>query len=140
VSRHAFEYALLRVVPRIERDEAINAGVLLYCRGLDYLGAEVRLDPARLAALDPAADADAIRCALDSVVAQCGSGPAQAARLAGPAGEEDRGRRFRRLTAPRSTAIQAGPVHTGLTADPAADLTRLLAALVLPLPPRTTSS
>ncbi|HZG90075.1 MAG TPA: DUF3037 domain-containing protein [Pseudonocardia sp.] len=140
MSRHAFEYALLRVVPRIERDEAINAGVLLYCRGLDYLGAEVRLDPARLAALDPAADADAIRCALDSVVAQCGSGPAQAARLAGPAGEEDRGRRFRRLTAPRSTAIQAGPVHTGLTADPAADLTRLLAALVLPLPPRTTSS
>ena len=140
MSRHAFEYALLRVVPRIERGEAINAGVLLYCRGLDYLGAEVRLDPARLAALDPAADADAIRCALDSVVAQCGSGPAQAARLAGPAGEEDRGRRFRRLTAPRSTVIQAGPVHTGLTTDPAADLTRLLAALVLPLPPRTTSS
>jgi hypothetical protein len=133
VTRHPFEYALLRVVPRIERGEAINAGVLLYCRGLDYLGAAVRLDAARLAALDPAADVEAVGCALESVAAQCGSGGATAARLAGPAGEEDRGRRFRRLTAPRSTIVQAGPVHTGLTADPLADLTRLLTALVLPL-------
>jgi hypothetical protein len=133
VTRHPFEYALLRVVPRIERGEAINAGVLLYCRGLDYLGAAVRLDAARLAALDPAADVEAVGCALESVAAQCGSGEATAARLAGPAGEEDRGRRFRRLTAPRSTIVQAGPVHTGLTADPLADLTRLLTALVLPL-------
>jgi hypothetical protein len=133
VSRHPFEYALLRVVPRIDRGEAINAGVLLYCRGLDYLGAAVRLDPARLAAIDPAADGEAIGCALESLAAQCGSGAAQAARLAGPAGEEDRGRRFRRLTAPRSTVVQAGPVHTGLTADPPADLARLLTTLVLPL-------
>jgi hypothetical protein len=128
--RHPFEYALLRVVPRIERGEAINAGVLLYCRGLDYLGAAVHLDVARLAALDPAADAAAIGCVLESVAVQCGAGTAQIARLAGPAGEEDRGRRFRRLTAPRSTVVQAGPVHTGLTADPAADLARLLTALV----------
>jgi hypothetical protein len=131
--RHPFEYALLRVVPRVERGEAINAGVLLYCRGLDYLGAAVRLDAARLAALDPAADVMAIGCALESVAAQCGWDAAQAARLAGPAGDEDRGRRFRRLTAPRSTVVQAGPVHTGLTADPPADLTRLLTSLVLPL-------
>jgi len=132
--RHAFEYAVLQVVPRVERGEAMNAGVLLYCRSLDYLGAAVRLDRARLAALDPHADAEAIGCALEAVAARCATGPASAARLAGPAGEEDRGRRFRRFTAPRSTVVRAGPVHTGLTADPAADLARLLTTLVLPLP------
>ena len=74
MNRHPFEYAAVRVVPRIERGEAINAGVLLYCRGLDYLGARVHLDDARLRALDPAADAAGIarraatrwrRCARD---------------------------------------------------------------------------
>jgi hypothetical protein len=132
--RHAFEYALVRVVPSIERGEAFNAGVLLYCRELDYLGARVHLDPRRLAALDPHADAATIGRALESVVAVCADGSAEAARYAGPAGDEDRGRRFRRLTAPRSTVVQSGPVHTGLTADPSADLDRLLAALVLSRP------
>ncbi|WP_433274108.1 DUF3037 domain-containing protein [Pseudonocardia xinjiangensis] len=132
--RHAFEYAVLRVVPRIERGESFNAGVLLYCRPLDYLGARVHLDPQRLCVLDPAADGTVIARALDAVAALCGDGRTEAARYAGPAGEEDRGRRFRRLTAPRSTIVQAGPVHTGLTADPEAELDRLLAALVLPLP------
>jgi hypothetical protein len=130
--RHPFEYAVLRVVPRIERGESINAGVLLYCRALDYLGAAVHLDRARLAALDPAADAGAVACALEAVVALCAASSAEAARHAGPAGEEDRGRRFRRLTAPRSTIVQAGPVHTGLTADPAGTLEHLLTTLVLP--------
>jgi hypothetical protein len=129
----AFEYAVLRVVPSIERGEAFNAGVLLYSRELDFLGARVQVDPRRLAALDPAADAEAIRCALDAVVALCADGPAEAARRAGPAGAEDRGRRFRRLTAPRSTIVQPGPVHTGLTADPAATLEHLFATLVLPI-------
>lgn len=133
MARDAFEYALLKVVPRIERGETINAGVLLYCRGLDFLGARVRLDHRRLAALDPTADAEAIACALDAVIALCHDGPAGTARHAGPAGAEDRGRRFRRLTSPRSTVVQAGPVHTGLTADPDVDLDRLLARLVLPL-------
>ena len=130
-TRHAFEYALLRVVPRIERGEAINAGVLIYSRPLDFLGARVHLDVPRLRALDPTADDAVIACALDSVVAQCGDGRRRPPGYAGPAGEEDRGRRFRRLTAPRSTIVQAGPVHTGLTADPAADLARLLTTLVL---------
>ena len=134
MSRHAFEYALLRVVPRIERGEAINAGVLLYCRPLDYLGARVHLDSRRLCALDPDADSVVIARALDAVVAVCDDGDTEAARYAGPAGEEDRGRRFRRLTAPRSTIVQAGPVHTGITADPEAELDRLLQTLVLPLP------
>ena len=132
--RHAFEYAVLRVVPRIERGESFNAGVLLYCRPLDYLGARVHLDPERLCVLDPAADGAVIARALDAVAALCGDGHTEAARYAGPAGEEDRGRRFRRLTAPRSTIVQAGPVHTGLTTDPEAELDRLLSALVLPLP------
>ncbi len=128
----AFEYALLRVVPCVERGELFNAGVLLYCRELDYLGARVDLDAHRLAALDPHADPAAIRRALDAVVAVCADGSAEAARHAGPAGAEDRGRRFRRLTAPRSTVLQPGPVHTGLTVDPAATLQHLFATLVLP--------
>jgi hypothetical protein len=132
--RAPFEYAVLRVVPRIERGEAINAGVLLYSRPLDFLGARVYLDMDRLLAIDPSADGAVISRALESVVAQCGDGRTEAARYAGPAGQEDRGRRFRRLTAPRSTIVQAGPVHTGLTDDPVAELERLLAALVLPLP------
>jgi hypothetical protein len=132
VTRHPFEYAAIRVVPRIERGEAINAGVLLYCRGLDYLGARVHLDEARLHALDPHADAAGIDCVLRAIAAACAGDPSQA-RHAGPAGEEDRGRRFRRLTAPRSTMVQPGPVHTGLTADPEADLERLFTELVLPV-------
>ena len=132
-ARHPFEYALLRVVPRIERGETLNAGVLIYSRTLDYLGARVHLDEERLRALDPTADGAVIARSLDAVVAKCADERAEGARYAGPAGEEDRGRRFRRLTAPRSTIVQAGPVHTGLTGDPAAELDRLLAALVLPL-------
>ena len=121
--RHAFEYAVLRVVPRIERGEAINAGVLLYCRPLDFLGARVRLDRDRLAALDPTCDADAVERAV-AAAADC------ALR-----GDDDIGRRFRWLTAPRSTVVQPGPVHTGLTADPEAEIERLLRLLVLRVPP-----
>lgn len=127
---HAFEYAVLRVVPRVERGELINAGVLLYCRALDYLGARAQLDVARLAALDASADSAAIARSLQAAVALCDEASAQAARHSGPAGQEDRGRRFRRLTAPRSTVVRAGPVHTGLTADPAATLEHLLERLV----------
>ncbi|GAA5120204.1 DUF3037 domain-containing protein [Pseudonocardia adelaidensis] len=130
--RQPFEYALLRVVPRIERGEALNAGVVLYSRPLDYLGARVHLDVERLHALDPTADAVVIRAALEAVQDHCAHERVEA-RHAAPAGREDRGRRFRRLTAPRSTIVQAGPVHTGLTTDPDAELERLLTALVLPL-------
>ena len=125
--RHAFEYAVLRVVPRIERGEVINAGVLLYCRPLSYLGSRVHLDVERLRALDPAADVEAIRRGLHAAARTCSPDPV------GPAGEEDIGRRFRWLTAPRSTVIQAGPVHTGLTNDPDGDADRLLRVLVLPV-------
>ncbi|AZP16276.1 DUF3037 domain-containing protein [Streptomyces aquilus] len=123
--RDVFEYVLLRVVPRVERGECINAGVLVYCRAKGYVGARTHLDEARLRALDPAADVAGIRAALSAVERVCGGGAA-----AGQAGSDDAGRRFRWLIAPRSTVVQPGPVHTGLTLDPAAETERLLDLLV----------
>lgn len=128
MNRHAFEYAVLRVVPRVERGELMNAGVLLYCRPLDYLGSRIWLDDDRLRALDPDADPDQVRRALQAAADICGGAPD-----AGPPAREDLGKRFRWLTAPRSTVIQPGPVHTGLTADPDGDADRLLRSLVLPV-------
>jgi DUF3037 family protein len=136
--RHGFEYAVLKVVPRVDRGEMVNAGVLLYCRPLRYLAARVALDAERVLALDSAADLDGIARALAAVIQICEQQPG-----AGSAGLQDIGRRFRWLTAPRSTVVQPGPVHTGLTADPDAEADRLLTALVLrPQPPlpRTTHS
>jgi hypothetical protein len=124
--RHEFEYAVLRVVPRVDRGEMINAGVLLYCRPLRYLSARVALDTERVLALDPAADVAGIERALAAVIQVCDQQPS-----AGSAGQQETGRRFRWLTAPRSTVVQPGPVHTGLTRDPDAEADRLLAALVL---------
>jgi hypothetical protein len=125
--RLPFEYAVVRVVPRVDRGESMNAGVLVYCRERDYLGAAVDLDADRLRALDAGIDVAAVRAALDAVAGTCdpdGDGPAAAEQI---------GRRFRWLTAPRSTVVQAGPVHTGLTDDPAAELARLLDRLVRPV-------
>ena len=127
-ARETFEYAVLRVVPRIERGETLNAGVLVYCRQRDYLGSRVHLDVQRLHALDPTADADAIERALRAAGEVCSADPA-----AGAAGREALGSRFRWLTAPRSTVVQPGPVHTGLTHDPDAEADRLLRLLVLPV-------
>ncbi|MFQ6142680.1 DUF3037 domain-containing protein [Streptomyces similanensis] len=123
--RDVFEYALLRVVPRVERGECVNAGVLVYCRAQGYVGARTHLDTARLRALDPAVDVPGVRAALDAVEHVCAGGPA-----AGQAAGDDAGRRFRWLVAPRSTIVQPGPVHTGLTTDPAAEAERLLDLLV----------
>ncbi|MGH1555316.1 DUF3037 domain-containing protein [Streptomyces sp. L7] len=123
--RDVFEYALLRVVPRVERGECINAGVLVYCRARSYVGARTHLDEARLLALDPEADVAGIRAALGAVEGVCAGGEA-----AGQAARDDAGRRFRWLIAPRSTVVQPGPVHTGLTVDPAAETERLLDLLV----------
>jgi hypothetical protein len=123
--RDVFEYALLRVVPRVERGECINAGVLVYCRAQAYVGARTHLDEARLLALDPAADVAGIRAALGAVERVCAGGGE-----AGQAAGEDAGRRFRWLVAPRSAVVQPGPVHTGLTADPAGETRRLLDLLV----------
>jgi Protein of unknown function (DUF3037) len=120
-AREPFEYALIRVVPRVERGEAINAGVVLYCQRHRYLDCRIVLNEDRLRALDPAADVAAVRAALAALGEGCHAGrPAQ----------EPLGVRFRWLTAPRSTIVQPSPVHSGLTADPAAELDRLFRELV----------
>ncbi|MCZ2850411.1 DUF3037 domain-containing protein [Modestobacter sp. VKM Ac-2978] len=126
--RDTFEYAVLRVVPRVERGESFNAGVLVYCRQRDYLGSRLHLDADRLRALDPTADPVAITAALQAAADVC-----SAAVGAGAAGREALGSRFRWLTAPRSTVVQPSAVHTGLTADPDAEADRLLRLLVLPV-------
>jgi hypothetical protein len=116
-----FEYALIRVVPRVERGEAINAGVLVYAKSFRYLGCAIELDEARLLALDPAADLSAVRAALAAFERAC---------TEGPLADRPLGERFRWLTAPRSAAVQPGPVHSGITANPAAELDRLFTTLV----------
>lgn len=120
-----FEYAMLRVIPRLERGECMNVGVVVHCRAKDFLGCRTHLDEARLRALDPGLDLGGVRSALGAIEALCCGGDE-----AGQAGSESPGSRFRWLTAPRSTVIQPGPVHAGLTDDPAAELDRLLDLLV----------
>ncbi|MET9562889.1 DUF3037 domain-containing protein [Streptomyces tauricus] len=120
-----YEYAVLRVVPRVERGEYFNAGVLVYCRAHSFVAALTHLDENKLLALDPAADAPGVRAALRAVEGVCAGGAA-----AGQAAGDDAGRRFRWLIAPRSTVVQPGPVHTGLTVDPVAETARLLDLLV----------
>ena len=116
-----FEYALIRAVPRVERGETINVGVIVYAQAYRYLCARIELDERRLLAVDPTVDLDPVRTALSAFEKACTEGP-----LAGrPLGE-----RFRWLTAPRSTIVQPGPVHGGLTTDPAAELGRLFDTLV----------
>jgi hypothetical protein len=116
-----FEYALVRVVPRIERGEAINAGVIVYSQAYRYLCARIELDESRLLAVDPGVEMDAVRLALSAFEKACTEGPLSSRPL---------GERFRWLTAPRSTIVQPGPVHSGLTADPEAELSHLFDTLV----------
>ncbi|MEU7487119.1 DUF3037 domain-containing protein [Streptomyces sp. NPDC042319] len=123
--RDVFEYALLRVVPRVERGEMINAGVVVYCHARRFVEARTHLDEARLRALDPSVDVEGVRAALSAVEGVCRGG-----ERAGQAAADDVGRRFRWLIAPRSTIVQPGPVHTGLTADPSKEAERLLDLLV----------
>ena len=117
----AFQYALVRVVPRVERGEAINVGVIVYSKRLRYLAARIELDEDRLRALAPGADLAAVRNALTAFERAC---------TQGPLAERPIGERFNWLTAPRSAIVQPGPVHGGVTTDPQAELDRLFAALV----------
>lgn len=120
---NVFEYALIRIVPRIERGECLNAGVIVYCRALEYLGADVHVDEARLLTLDPSTDLEAVTAAVNAIKSAC-------AGTAGPASGIGPGDRFRWLTAPRSTVVQPGPVHSGLTEQPETELARLFDELV----------
>jgi Protein of unknown function (DUF3037) len=116
-----FEYALIRVVPRIDRGEAINVGVIVYSKSFRYLRTRIDLNENRLKALDPGADIEAVRGALSAFGRAC---------TEGPLAEQTLGERFRWLTAPRSAIVQPGPVHAGITNDPGADLDRLFTTLV----------
>ncbi|MBA8795981.1 hypothetical protein FHX74_003622 [Friedmanniella endophytica] len=123
-ARVAFQYAVIRAVPRVERGEFVNIGVLLYCQTHDFLRAAVAVDETRVRCLDPGADLVGIHTAADSLVAACSEPVGIARENAGLA------TRFGMLTAPRSTVVQPSPVHAGVTADPAATLDLLLHRLV----------
>ena len=105
----SFDYAILRVVPRVERQEFINAGVVVLCLEKRYLDARIHLDPQRLKALWPEADAELVRQHLEAIPRICAGDPA-----AGPISQLSQRERFHWLTAPRSTIIQPSPVHTGV--------------------------
>lgn len=121
-----FEYALLRVVPRVERGEFINAGVVLYCQEKRFLDARVHLDPERLRAIAPRLDPGTVRAHLEVARRVCAGGPE-----AGAVGLMPPVQRFGWLVAPRSTVVQPSPVHTGLTEDPGRALEHLVSTLVL---------
>ena len=124
-ARSPFQYAAVRIVPRVERGEAVNAGVVLFCRPLRFLGARTRLDEDLLAALAPDCDPAAIRGQLQAMEKIAAGDAAGGPIAALPASE-----RFHWLVAPASTIVQPGPVHTGLTRDPAGELNHLFASLV----------
>jgi hypothetical protein len=120
-----FEYALLRVVPRVERGEFVNGGVVLYCQEKRFLEAAIDLDPERLRSLDPRLDPETVRAHLEAARRVCAGGPG-----AGPIGLLPPVQRFGWLVAPRSTVVQPGPVHTGLAEDPREALDHLLETMV----------
>jgi hypothetical protein len=123
--RNAFSYAILRVVPSVERGERINAGVVLFCRQRGFLNARVALDERRLAALAPELDAGVVRAHLDGLVRV-----AEGDRAAGPIAALPQSERFGWLVAPSSTVVQPSEVHTGLCEDPARTLDELFDELV----------
>jgi hypothetical protein len=123
----SFDYAIVRVVPRVERGELINAGVILSCPTRDYLAARIALDEARLRALSPATDIVEVALALASIPKIAAGDPA-----GGPSAALPRGERCHWLVAPRGAIIQTSPVHTGLCEDPAQALAQLVERLVLP--------
>ena len=120
-----YDYSVIRIVPRVERGEQINVGVILSCVDVEFLEARIEFDTARALALDAALDVETIRAGLAGIATVCAGGPA-----AGPIGALSPRERFRWLVAPRSTVIQMSPVHTGRTSDPAATLGQLLDTMV----------
>jgi hypothetical protein len=127
MTRYGYQYVVLRCVPRVEREEFLNVGVVLYSQAADFLEAAYRVDEARLRAFAPEVDVEDVDQALETICQVCrgvtGGGLPTLGGL---------GRRFGWLSAPRSTVVQPGPVHGGLTEDPAAELAELLRRLVDP--------
>ena len=122
---HSFDFAVVRIVPRVERSEFINAGAILFCRVRRFLRATVELDRDRLLALAPCIDVEEVERHLALIPLVCEGGPA-----AGPIGLLSMAERFHWLVAPRSTLVQPSPVHCGLCDDPASELEHLLDTMV----------
>lgn len=123
---HEYDYAVIRVVPRVEREEFMNVGVILSCAGHDFLDARLHADRARLAAFDPALDLDLLEQHLNVIPVVCRGGAA-----AGSIGSLTTRQRFHWLVAPRSAMIQMSSVHSGRCDDPARTLEHLLQRMVL---------
>ena len=122
---HAFDYAVVRVVPRVERGEFVNAGVILFSRTARFLGARIELDSTRLTSMDSQIDCEVVRSYLDAIPRVCAGGDD-----AGPIGALSQSERFHWLVSPRSTIIQTSPVHSGVHAHPHAALEHLFEKLV----------
>jgi hypothetical protein len=122
---YSYDYAIVRVVPKVEREEFVNVGVIVSCQARDFLEARIELDEPRLTALDETVDLESIRAHLASIPAICAGG-----EQAGPIGLLTPRQRFDWLIAPRSTMIQTSAAHTGTCEDPAAALEHLLATMV----------
>ncbi|MFC5861658.1 DUF3037 domain-containing protein [Acidicapsa dinghuensis] len=119
-ARATFDYAVLRVVPRVERQEFVNAAVVVFCLEKRYLDARVYIDPQRMKALWPDLDIDLVRQHLDAIPRICSGDP-----TAGPVASLSQRERFHWLVAPRSTLIQPSPVHTGICDDTGGLIDRL---------------
>lgn len=128
--RDVFQYAVVRIVPRVERGEQLNVGVILLCRPRRFLGAAIELDENRLRAFAPELDPATVRPHLDAIERVAAGDPA-----AGPIARLDPAERFHWLVSPASTIIQPSEVHTGLCEDPVAELEDLVAKLVRPAGP-----
>ena len=124
-AEYTYDYAVIRVVPRVDRGEQVNVGVVLSCGDLEYLDSRIELDERLVVALDPTVDLHTLRESLGTIGRVCRGGAD-----AGPIGELPSRGRFRWLVSPRSTIVQPSPVHTGRTSDPASCLERLMDRLV----------
>jgi hypothetical protein len=120
-----YDYAVIRVVPKVEREEFINAGVILSCPERSFLEAQIKLNESRLLALDSSLDMEMVKTHLATIPKICRGGAD-----AGPIGQLSQRERFYWLVAPRSTIIQTSPVHTGRCSDPAAALQHLVTRMV----------
>ena len=124
--KHLFEYAVIRVVPRVEREEFLNVGIILYCKTKKYLGCVYHLNKEKLQALCSSLDCDEVEGHLHSFEKICNG-----SRDAGPIGQLDIASRFRWLAATRSTIVQTSKVHPGFCTEPVATLQKLFEQLVL---------
>jgi hypothetical protein len=124
-ARLSVEYAVVRVVPHVEREEFVNAGVILHAGAAGYLAARIELDPSRLLALAPGADLELVRRHLDAIERVCAGGPGS-----GPIGALPPRERWHWLVAPRSTIIQTSPAHAGMCEAPEAALEALMVRVV----------